>query len=415
MKISAKFKFHPIGQGCFYTGLIPYDDKEFVMVYDCGSVSSGLYLEEAITTFDKEYNHIDLLVVSHLDQDHFNGIQKLLSTGISVDRIILPYLSLAERLALVATTKDTSEIFILFMMNPVVYLRTNNFEIKKISFIEGIQNDEENRLNDNFQNDSYFKNINYDDNDNDPIQGFKENQELRRTVAEKDSRLLGTNVEFLPYNTILQLETSTRERLWEFIFYYRKPKSLDDFERFQKAVSEYLKSMGIFTSYNLFDKRHLTALKKYYSKYLKISVNQSSICLYHGATRKARSWFPDEEMLMKISTSKLKLIYAIPRTGTMLTGDQEFRFENYFELFYSYFRSKIENVSVFQVPHHGSKKNWVFHGNTLYDHKIDFYVINHGFGRKHHPHKSVVDNLIDNIGKTIVLNNEYAEFPYSIL
>ena len=57
-----QFKFKNVGQGCFYVGVIPYDgDDEFVIVYDCGSITDKQsYLDIAIADFHEKYDYIDL-------------------------------------------------------------------------------------------------------------------------------------------------------------------------------------------------------------------------------------------------------------------------------------------------------------------------------------------------------------------
>lgn len=70
---------HPVGEGAFFTEQF-YDEKKscvFSVVYDCGSIHKQKdvlfpQIEEAFT--DKE---IDLMFISHFDEDHVKGIKKL--------------------------------------------------------------------------------------------------------------------------------------------------------------------------------------------------------------------------------------------------------------------------------------------------------------------------------------------------
>lgn len=80
--------FHPVGHGAFFTEHIKIVDgkdmeKAFLnVVYDCGAATKGenvpsLIKKEIGITFEKE-EHIDLLFISHFDEDHINGLEYLL-------------------------------------------------------------------------------------------------------------------------------------------------------------------------------------------------------------------------------------------------------------------------------------------------------------------------------------------------
>lgn len=78
------FKFHGIGQGLFYSGSI--DDNKFNFIYDCGGSTEKL--EKEIETLGNK--DIDFLVISHLHDDHINGLPILLKRT-NIKRIYLPY------------------------------------------------------------------------------------------------------------------------------------------------------------------------------------------------------------------------------------------------------------------------------------------------------------------------------------
>ena len=87
---------HPVGQGAFFTEQF-YDESGKVIhnvVYDCGSFTSlpNLVEYEIRNTFEKNA-HIDLLFISHFDEDHVNGLMTLQSqTKIDKDtKVIVPF------------------------------------------------------------------------------------------------------------------------------------------------------------------------------------------------------------------------------------------------------------------------------------------------------------------------------------
>ncbi len=104
------FRFLNVGQGLFYSGRINVNyssycynitpqgnimnKSQFRFVFDCGSTSAGheTYLENAIKNDFFKGETIDLVFISHLHDDHFNGIE-ILNNYANIENIILPYMS----------------------------------------------------------------------------------------------------------------------------------------------------------------------------------------------------------------------------------------------------------------------------------------------------------------------------------
>ena len=89
------FKFRPIGQGLFYTGSL--DNGAYNFVYDCGTDSSCIYLDNEVRRFACEVSsarnksELDFVVISHLHKDHINGLCRL-NKFFRIKQIYLPYL-----------------------------------------------------------------------------------------------------------------------------------------------------------------------------------------------------------------------------------------------------------------------------------------------------------------------------------
>lgn len=113
-RVSLCRTFHPVGQGAFYTEVFSDEkDHKFIMVYDCGSVTSSKVIEaaggktlyEQIKDFAKaggDNCRIDYLFISHFHNDHINGIKELIKR-MPPKQIFLPMLPmeliLASRIA----------------------------------------------------------------------------------------------------------------------------------------------------------------------------------------------------------------------------------------------------------------------------------------------------------------------------
>lgn len=65
----------PVGQGGFSGERI----DNYTVVFDCGSISTTSMVESSIDHVSREIDHVDLLFISHFDNDHVNGIRYLLS------------------------------------------------------------------------------------------------------------------------------------------------------------------------------------------------------------------------------------------------------------------------------------------------------------------------------------------------
>lgn len=101
-KVYVKRTFHPIGQGAFFTEQFFGDDADTLLynvVYDCGSKSSGIktQMERSIRNVFRDKKEVDVLFLSHFDDDHVNYVKYLKSKGhLSGTRIFIPMLGAEE-------------------------------------------------------------------------------------------------------------------------------------------------------------------------------------------------------------------------------------------------------------------------------------------------------------------------------
>lgn len=108
---------HPVGQGLFYSARTPASN----FVYDCGSLQK-IPLEAAVSGFRvPKAGNLGALCVSHLDADHVNGLDRLLSKC-APRTVFLPYLSTIERLRIAAKGRPEGIWYYQFLTNPARYL-----------------------------------------------------------------------------------------------------------------------------------------------------------------------------------------------------------------------------------------------------------------------------------------------------
>ena len=134
---------HPVGQGFFHTGALSLGQDTFRYAYDCGSEHIGPLIQciqAYIATLPESQSKprtLDVLFVSHLHNDHVNGIDKLLSE-VRVETVVLPYLSDAERLVLLAKSLEgpfVSASFVQLLSNPPRWFGDHG--VKRIILIKG--------------------------------------------------------------------------------------------------------------------------------------------------------------------------------------------------------------------------------------------------------------------------------------
>ncbi len=100
---------YPVGQGCFHAGSLEWrrepQDGSFHYVYDCGS-KNGTALKHSLKAMSKRHPRLDALFVSHLHEDHVNGLHQLLDS-LCANTVFIPHLSVAATVAgLVANAVD---------------------------------------------------------------------------------------------------------------------------------------------------------------------------------------------------------------------------------------------------------------------------------------------------------------------
>ena len=148
--------FFPVGQGLFYSGRIYFTGKserewKTMFVFDCGSVSRKVILNKSISKFhnrlDKKF--VDFVVLSHLHEDHTNGLENLLAADMNVGAVFLPYLNPSQRLIVALRSITQDDAYYLFLADPTAYLL--NRRVRRVVYLRGGGGeDQEGGVADNF-------------------------------------------------------------------------------------------------------------------------------------------------------------------------------------------------------------------------------------------------------------------------
>ncbi len=139
---SVSHVFRPVGQGLFAQGhvrLRPDGCTIVSWVHDCGATGNPAPLHREITRARNGLvyrRYIDVLILSHLDEDHVNGLATLLR-DVRVGCIVLPYATPADRLLFaISRGSPVSPTYLRFLVEPTTYLRSLT-EIAEVIYIDG--------------------------------------------------------------------------------------------------------------------------------------------------------------------------------------------------------------------------------------------------------------------------------------
>ena len=370
------FKFHPVGQGLFYTGSIANDSFNFV--YDCGSSSGNTYIQDSIEkyvsslrTFGSNKPIINFAVISHLHVDHFNGIMSLWDKA-TIQQIILPYIG-----------NDTDFIALILAHAIFLNIEANRTE-QSIELFDFML-----RLYEVNEHGEHRVNFDYEKTSKKGAYVFVEQ---RKTIPVGNS-------------------------YWHFVFINRRiPKN-----KLYLLIAEMKKAMvtlGVSSIRDLVHNHKIDVVKKIYDKVFGINHNISSTTMLHYPTECTAF----NEKAPTISSAGVKHFNFLNRSisfipsklapsTTLLTGDAMIT-KNFGAEIKRCYPNNIDTVGVLQIPHHGSYRN--FKTMNKQGIQANVYVATYGLGNQYkHTSKETVDDLYNN-KKALYSANQYEFFDYII-
>jgi len=424
-----EFIFHPIGQGCFYTGEL-FNDKEmmFSFVYDCGTNSEQSYIRDAVADWPvkSDGQKINVCMISHFHNDHTSGIPQLLKNT-RCDRLVIPYYDPFQRLMVYLESGYDDDEYRRMMQDPYGYFTGEGFDIGQIIVVRGggaetnIQErnpkaplpSEGSNINpeqiDLYKEDEYYQDKYEQDDD------LNELFFAQLKSQEPDADPERIKIRHLPY----QLRTP----LYKFIFYTLAEEDGSDVElkrktaALRKEVDEYFAaairnpSSGLTTFQDLFNAKHIKEIARIYRGIFGADkINGTSLAVFHRFALEPGSY----DVFQRHHIGMRHLYHVDRKHATMMTSDLELNTREKLNLFQDYYHVHLDEVAYFQVMHHGSDKNWPFGVPESRLHTFPDYVINHGVGRKHHPGTEVTKLLRSVKPHNTLLNNELTRLHYSI-
>lgn len=385
MNINAAFRFHSIGQGLFYSGLISKSHSTFSFVYDCGTESSKFFLQQEIDSFkhllptarNSKNRKLDLLVISHLHDDHVNGLEYLLK-NVDVETVVMPYVHDGFKLLARLESANDSEFLQEFYLDPVGWFITKKVRRVLLLGSEGFVTE---------KTDSSIDRRRYiEDSD------IYVNSESILYIEDSDE----TEIAYLENKSTIKYN----KFYWEFDFENLKTEKEDDYikivEAFQRKRCLTLEQIFKSKSYSNDLKNELKKLFRSGNE-----LNRTSVVLFH------RPIMENVDVFLNMSKEFFFPIMGkvddCCLCGTVLTGDVILG-ENE-EL--SMLKDSYSYLAV-QFPHHGSKDNNIKYFSGL---KALTKVLSYGLTNKYgHPHIKVLQDI-----KRVLCVNERQALDYQLL
>ena len=376
---------HPVGQGGLHYGEITFGQKPFRWVYDCGSNQTDALNREIASVAGN--GDIDLLFISHLDSDHINGIDKLLSQ-VQIKEVVLPYLNHKILLAIIARDASRGTLtgaLIEAVSNPSGWFGSRG--VKTVTYLE--YSDDEGGDSPDVPRDML-------DGDGDGYYTVEwTNKSEPKPVSDTTSQT-GEGIAQLQQvssGSSLNFKTSRGSLNWSLIPYVHKPSSalmkafndaLDaEFGKDKNNLAQEAKKKTVRDKLrdcydNIWKDHNLISMTLYCGpinlKKMKteILLHHPHSCLLYHPYRYRHQWFKN--------------------AGWMLTGDTHFDRRQRRQNFLNFYQDFTELTTVLMLPHHGSYRN---HSDELLNAMPNLNVAFAAAGpnRYGHPHKVVKDAI----------------------
>ena len=420
--------FHPAGHGTFFSGHIKNrpDVRDFIWVYDCGSKRlshlRGLIRNFCINLMQTEPRHdrIELLCISHFDSEHVNGLD-LFFRKLRVDTVVLPYMSLPERL-LAASEMEEDEIadaaaVAALTLDPLTYFQLRGYgeRIGRVILIRGHDPDGANRPDGGVPPPGDGDNLREPRDYNAPLD-VSEGKSLYMSEADAAGSYCNNDA----MNLVVRSDTRALgfDGIYEFVFYNkaapkeRAPKSDKSLQQVAAEAAAIVREFEMVGA-KVAKPGWCQALKALYEAHFGSTgkeKNEISLCVY-GRPILDSDMTPCELYRMQVPGPVVNLKLTSPRkTGVLMTGDSTLKKKDLAALQRHLGADRWQSIGMMQIPHHGSEHNWQ-DGNGAQCPQ-DYSVIC-APGTQHHPHKSVLKDarnaILSTYGLPVAFDYHYVD------
>ena len=364
----------PMGMGLFTTGMLvsclPKNPsvipQRFTWCYDCGSMH--LSQNEMQARIDRafygghiENDTIDLLVISHFDKDHINGLPLLLKKY-RIRHLVLPYVSMVERVRGMVDEEWDADLTHL-QLQPVQHLRSNyEGRIDNIHIYVGDEPGDDGPPPETFDNVDGPPKLDIPQSGEAP--GPTEQEPIEPGVPWAE----GYDYSGTPSSSVSYMRSQRPWRLgpwWEFKFYnpqtrrsvsqlsllVRKAYRVYMAKKTEQAWTEFMKVVR--KSYSATFGKGGKAKNRISLTMFSGAVHQKSQIISSSMLANGAVTWRDNCHLRRIASHSRCHVPSLLMTGDGdVTTDKWTTYEQYFG------PQRLDRMMIFQIPHHGSKHNW---------------------------------------------------------
>lgn len=342
---------HPIGQGAFYSERIECADRTYNIVYDCGSGNrkkTPKRLERQIASYYKKEDVIDILFISHFDNDHINGINELRRHTSEIKNVIVPLIEQEDFWFYSIENNDFERFY-----NSLTGLANSVYKIKPAG-----EDDKYYRLNDIGLIDLLES----------------ENGSFEVHNATKFS--LGRSIDwcYIPFNYDKKIRLNILKN-----------------ELVKNGISE----KELTSGWDVIG-HHVNNIKKAYKSVVADGANKTSLILYSGGVEGEYKCWQYQGSMCYHPWIHHRHFYRYDKEGCLCFGDNDLNQANILNDLKQKLGSLVERVGTIQAPHHGAINNFNDDIFTINNSVKMFFV---SFGNKNtyrHPSSGVVAEILKN-------------------
>lgn len=417
--------FNAVGHGTFFNGVACYGEyaNSFSWIYDCGSRRTTRIDQEitCLESWEQWPEEVDLLVLSHFDDDHVNGVERLLRSR-RVRTLALPYMDIGHSLACAASvsTDPCSASTAAFQIDPIGWLQSRGLagQVDTVLLVQGGPRGD---------NDPPV------DGEAVPLPGGPEGNLIGRdtrpdtngaALFHRASATKGTgNTATAPRSVLWRHAAATVAHgipLELMFFNATQPdlfrndgsggllarRSRRPTSNVQADVDLVMRRYGLQDLSRPPKRGWRDALRAVYVKHFGSSSQQRnniSLCLLVrplGLKAERCSIFRHRDICC---STRRRRVSIIEKAGTLLLGDLRIDGATLAEMQAHFGPARWADLSTVQVPHHGSRHSWEPGAAAVFG--PDRFIHCIPDASSHHPHKSVNDDL----SATVVLRADYRD------
>ncbi len=370
--------FLPVGQGAFYCesfkGFLAKNEN-INIVYDCGSATNVELVERQIRHTFYEGEDIHAVFISHLHDDHINGLEYLLKYC-NVKNIFFPLLTPKEKIYLslynIVYGANPEGFTVTFINNPNAVVRATE---KETTLYQIAPPKEE---------DVYYDNSN--------IQVLESGFNVTEIISESfEIKAPWGDWFYIPFNFRHKDRTNMLQKELTRLF-KKECVDLYDLQDIWQNGSDYMR-------------------RRIQEAYTRVSgyFNTNSMVLFSGTNEKHAF---QHMVFPHILEPRHVITYNRKKSGCLYTGDYDASGEKKFKELYEEYKTYWEYIGCLQIPHHGSRYNYNRNFSTL----NAYHIISASKKNRHqHPHSYVIKDLLLNNSYPYIVSEDVGSAVYTVV